>query len=251
MLKKRIIPCLDVRDGRTVKGVRFVDLMDMGDPAELAGRYAREGADELVFLDISATDEIRTTARDWVRQVAAQVDIPFTVGGGITAVDDAHALLQCGADKITVNSAAVRDPGLIDRLAAQFGSQCVVLAVDVRLENGEWMVYISGGKKPAHRDAFSWIREAVDRGAGELLVTSMDHDGTRNGFATGLYRQISSIVDVPVIASGGAGSPEDFVRLFRTTEVDAALAAGIFHEGSVRIGELKNVLIENAIAIRS
>lgn len=251
MLKKRIIPCLDVKNGRTVKGVRFVDLRDMGDPAELAAKYSREGADELVFLDISATDETRATEREWVRQVAAQVDIPFTVGGGIRDIPDAHALLQSGADKVTVNSAAVLDPGLIDRLAARFGSQCVVLAVDVRLENGEWMIYISGGKKPVHRDAFSWIREAVDRGAGELLVTSMDHDGTRNGFATGLYQRITALVNVPVIASGGAGTPDHFISLFRETKVDAALAAGIFHEGSVRIGQLKEVLMKNEIAIRS
>lgn len=251
MLKKRIIPCLDVKNGRTVKGVRFMDLRDMGDPAELAAKYSQEGADELVFLDITATDEIRSTEREWVRQAAAQLDIPFTVGGGIRDIRDAHALLHSGADKVTVNSAAVLDPGLIDRLAAQFGSQCVVLAVDVRQENGSWMIYTSGGKRPAHRDALSWIREAVDRGAGELLVTSMDHDGTRNGFAIDLYQRITALANVPVIASGGAGSPGDFVRLFRETDVDAALAAGIFHEGSVPIRHVKDLLRENLIAIRS
>lgn len=250
MLKKRIIPCLDVLDGRTVKGTRFVELRDMGDPASMALRYAKDGADELVFLDISATPQGRGPVRAWVTDVAGQLNIPFTVGGGIRNVGDASELLQSGADKISVNSAAFRDPEMIGRLASRFGSQCVVIAVDLKREENDWIVYISGGKERTGRKALDWILEAMDRGAGEVLLTSMDHDGTRGGFALELLNKVSDTVGIPVIASGGAGNMDHFRELFQETGVDAALAAGIFHEGKVRIPDLKNELKMAGIPVR-
>lgn len=250
MLTKRIIPCLDVMNGRTVKGVNFIDLRDAGDAVELARLYAEQGADELVFLDITATHEKRSTLTKLVRDVAAAINIPFTVGGGIGSVDDVRAVLMNGADKVSVNSAAVRNPGLITELAMQFGSQCIVLAVDVKFAEGEWTVYLNGGRISAGKNAQEWIKEAVDRGAGEVLLTSMNNDGTKNGFAVELIREISERVKVPVIASGGAGRPEHFSEVFIEGKADAALAAGIFHFGEVSIPELKSYLLSQNIPVR-
>lgn len=250
MLTKRIIPCLDVKDGRTVKGVNFVDLRDAGDAVELASRYAHEGADELVFLDISATHEKRKTLSDLVRNVAASINIPFTVGGGIGSVDDVRAVLMNGADKVSINSAAVRNPQLITELAKEFGSQCIVLAVDVKFAEGEWSVFLNGGRVSSGRNATQWIHEAVDRGAGEILLTSMNNDGTKNGFAVELTCEIAESVSVPVIASGGAGVMEHFSDVFTRGKADAALAASIFHFGEVEIPKLKSYLHTNGIPVR-
>lgn len=250
MLTKRIIPCLDVKDGRTVKGVNFVDLRDAGDAVELGARYAAEGADELVFLDISATHEKRKTLAELVRNVAAAVNIPFTVGGGIASVDDVRSVLLCGADKVSINSAAVRNPQLITDIAREFGSQCVVLAVDVKYEAGEWSVFLNGGRISSGRNAMDWIREGVDRGAGEILLTSMNHDGTKNGFALELTREISESVNVPVIASGGAGELKHFAEVFLEGKADAALAASIFHFGEIEIPVLKDYLTTQGILVR-
>jgi cyclase len=250
VLAKRIIPCLDVKDGRTVKGVNFTGLRDAGDAVELAERYAAEGADELVFLDITATSEKRRTMTELVRKVASRINIPFTVGGGISSVDDVAALLDSGADKISVNTAAFRDPSLIGALAARFGSQCVVLAVDARMENDEWLVYLNGGKTPTTTRAIDWIKTGVERGAGEILLTSMNNDGTKDGFAVGLTRMVSEAVNVPVIASGGAGTIRHFVDVFREGKADAALAASVFHFGEIPIPELKAVLAVENIAVR-
>ena len=251
-LAKRIIPCLDIKDGQTVKGIRFEQLRQAGDPVELAAAYARQGADELVLLDITATHEGRTTFVELVHRVAEVVDIPFTVGGGIGSVRQVEALLQAGADKVSVNSAAVRDPKLIDGLAKAFGSQCVVVAIDARPhDDGQWYVYLNGGRIATDIRAISWAKEAADRGAGEILLTSMAHDGTKGGFALDFTRAVSGLVPMPVIASGGAGSPEHFLDVFTLGAADAALAASIFHFGEIPIPVLKQYLTQHGIPIRN
>lgn len=250
MLAKRIIPCLDVKDGRTVKGVNFVNLKDAGDIVELAARYSSEGADELVFLDITASSDNRSTRLAWVEQVAAAISIPFTVGGGISSEADVEALLKKGADKISINSSALADPGLIDRLAYGFGSQCVVVAIDARQEAGGWQVYSKGGRVRMEKELFSWAEEAAARGAGEILFTSMDNDGTHKGFANEATSEISRRLTIPVIASGGAGTPEDFYRAFTLGKADAALAAGVFHYGQLTIPEVKEYLAAQGIEVR-
>ena len=250
MLKKRIIPCLDIKDGRTVKGVNFVELRDAGDPVELARTYSELGADELVFLDITATHERRKTLSEMVRRVAEQISIPFTVGGGITSVEDASIMLQNGADKIAINSAAVRDPQLIRQLAERFGNQCVVVAIDAKMVGSEWKVFLNGGRLETELELFSWAEEAVKLGAGEILFTSMDHDGTKQGFAVQALKTLSERVNVPIIASGGCGTMAHFVEVFNEAEVDAALAASVFHFGEIEIGELKKELTKNGISTR-
>ena len=250
MLTKRIIPCLDIKDGRTVKGVNFVSLRDAGDPVELAQRYAKEGADELVFLDISASEEKRKTLAKLVRDVAQAIDIPFTVGGGISSVDDVAILLDNGADKVSINSSAVRRPALISELANKFGTQCVVVAIDAKQINTEWIVHLVGGKVPTERRLFEWAAEAVERGAGELLFTSMDHDGTKQGFANAALKQLSETVSVPVIASGGAGNIQHFIDTFAHGNADAALAASVFHFKEIGIPELKATLQNHQIPVR-
>ncbi|MBL6643250.1 MAG: imidazole glycerol phosphate synthase subunit HisF [Flavobacteriaceae bacterium] len=250
MLTKRIIPCLDVKDGRTVKGVNFVDLRDAGDPVALAERYTEEGADELVFLDISATEQKRKTLAALVLKVAAALDIPFTVGGGISSVADAKTLLRNGADKVSINSAAVRRPALINELAEAFGRQCVVVAIDAKKIKDQWRVHLVGGKVPTDIDLFEWAQEAEARGAGELLFTSMDHDGTKNGFANTALSKLSELVNIPIIASGGAGNISHFADSFTLGKADAALAASVFHFGEIAIPTLKSKLKEKNIAIR-
>lgn len=250
MLAKRIIPCLDVKDGRTVKGVNFVQLKDAGDIVELAARYSSEGADELVFLDITASSDNRSTRLAWVEQVAAAISIPFTVGGGISSEMDVEALLKKGADKISINSSALADPGLIDRLAYGFGSQCVVVAIDARQEAEGWQVYSKGGRVRTEKELFSWAEEAASRGAGEILFTSMDNDGTHKGFANEATAEIGRRLTIPVIASGGAGSPEDFFRAFTLGHADAALAAGVFHYGELTIPGVKAYLAGKGIEVR-
>ena len=250
MLTKRIIPCLDIKDGRTVKGINFVNLRDAGDPVELARRYAEQNADELVFLDISATEQKRKTLADLVRKVAQAIDIPFTVGGGISSVDDVAVLLQNGADKVSINSAAVKEPELINKLAAKFGSQCIVVAIDAKQINGKWMVHLVGGKVPTKLDLFEWAKEVASRGAGEILFTSMDHDGTKAGFANKALARISEKVNIPVIASGGGGNTQHFMDAFTHGKADAALAASIFHFGEVSIPNLKKELKNQQITIR-
>ena len=250
MLTKRIIPCLDVKDGRTVKGVNFVSLRDAGDPVELAQRYAQEGADELVFLDISASEEKRKTLAQLVRHVAQAIDIPFTVGGGISSVEDVGVLLDNGADKVSINSAAVRRPELISELAQRFGTQCIVVAIDAKQIEDEWVVHLVGGKVPTERRLFEWATEAVARGAGELLFTSMDHDGTKQGYANAALKKLSETVSVPVIASGGAGEMTHFVDTFVQGNADAALAASVFHFKEIGIPELKTYLNQHQIAVR-
>ena len=250
MLTKRIIPCLDIKDGRTVKGVNFVNLTDAGDPVELATFYAQNGADELVFLDITATVEQRKTLADLVRRIAQHIDIPFTVGGGISTVNDVSLLLNAGADKISVNSSAVKNPGLVDQLAKQFGSQCVVVAIDTRQMDGQPVVHTHGGRTPTGLSTIEWAQEVQQRGAGEILLTSMDHDGTKNGFAKALTGQISHLLSIPVIASGGAGSMAHFADIFRDNDADAALAASIFHFKTVDIGDLKKYLRANGVTVR-
>jgi imidazole glycerol-phosphate synthase subunit HisF len=250
MLTKRIIPCLDIKNGRTVKGVNFVDLKDAGDPVELAKKYAETGADELVFLDISATEERRTTLIDLVRKVAATINIPFTVGGGISSVTDVDVLLRNGADKISINSSAVKNPNLINEIAAKYGSQCVVVAIDTKQINGDWMVHLVGGKVPTKLNLFDWAKEVEQRGAGEILFTSMNNDGTKNGFANEALAKLSEIVNIPIIASGGAGTMEHFVETFINGKADAALAASIFHYQEIEIPELKQFLKNQNIAIR-
>lgn len=249
MLAKRIIPCLDIKDGQTVKGVRFESLRHAGDPVELAAAYARQGADELVFLDITATHEDRKTLISLVERISGVLDIPFTVGGGIRSVEEAGALLQAGADKISINSAAIKRPELVTELARVFGSQCVVLAVDARPEP-EWTVYINGGRISTGINLLEWTKEAVDRGAGEVLFTSMTHDGTKNGFATEMTATLSTALPVPVIASGGAGAPSHFLDVFTHGKADAALAASVFHFGEISIPSLKQYLSANGIPIR-
>lgn len=250
MIKKRLIPCLDVRDGRTVKGIQFEGLRDAGDPVSLAARYAQEGADELVFLDITATNQRRQPLTDLVRDVARVLDIPFTVGGGISTVADVEALLLSGADKVSINSAALARPAFITDLARRFGSQCVVVAVDARLVDQEWQVMTRAGTVPTGRQAVDWCREAANLGAGELLLTSMSHDGTKAGFALELTRAVSDAVPVPVIASGGAGQPSHFTAVFQSGGADAALAASIFHFNETALPALKQYLHAEGIAVR-
>lgn len=250
MLTKRIIPCLDIKDGRTVKGVNFVNLRDAGDPVALAAQYAQEQADELVFLDISATEQKRKTLANLVLRVAEAIDIPFTVGGGISAIEDVAILLKNGADKVSVNSAAVKNPKLIDALAEQFGSQCIVVAIDAKQIEGQWKVHLVGGKEPTDRDLFEWAKEVEQRGAGELLFTSMDHDGTKQGFANEALARLSAETNLPVIASGGAGNISHFSEAFTIGKADAALAASVFHFGEIAIPELKNKLKQQQIAVR-
>lgn len=250
MLTKRIIPCLDIKDGRTVKGINFVNIRDAGDPVELGAAYARQGADELVFLDISATNENRKTLVELVKQIAAHVNIPFTVGGGISSINDVAPLLEAGADKVSINSAAVRNPNLIDDLAKAFGSQFVVLAIDARKVINQWVVHTHGGSKPSDKLLFSWAREGQDRGAGEILFTSMDHDGTKQGFACDPLAKLNNLLHIPVIASGGAGAAHHFLEAFTVGKADAALAASLFHFGELKIPDLKNYLKSNAINIR-
>jgi cyclase len=250
MLTKRIIPCLDIKDGRTVKGTNFISLRDAGDPVELAMRYCEEGADELVFLDITATEEKRKTLSRLVRDIATHINIPFTVGGGINTVNDVSVLLENGADKISVNTSAVRDPELVNLLARQFGSQCIVVAIDINRINDEWMVVTHAGTKPTNLQAVDWAREVVDRGAGEILLTSMENDGTKKGFALDITRQVSTAVHAPVIASGGAGTPAHFAEVFSQANADAALAASIFHFSEIAIPDLKQFLKLHHIPVR-
>ncbi len=251
MLTKRIIPCLDIKDGRTVKGTHFVDLRDAGDPVELGTLYAQQGADELVFLDITATVEKRKTLSELVNRIAHHINIPFTVGGGISSVEDVSVLLQNGADKISVNTSAFKKPSLINDLAKEFGSQCVVLAIDTKKEeDNEWYVYLNGGRTKTDSSCFDWAKQAVDLGAGEILLTSMNHDGTKQGFALDITRTLTAGLPVPVIASGGGGTMQHFVDVFEKTGVDAALAASIFHFKEISIPDLKNYLSRNNITVR-
>lgn len=250
MFAKRIIPCLDVRAGRTVKGVNFENLRDAGDAVELAALYAEQGADELVFLDISATIEQRKTLVELVERVAATIFIPFTVGGGIRSVEDCAALLRAGADKVSINSAAVRDPDLITRIAERYGSQCVVVAIDIKLVENQWYVFVDSGKTQTAWSAVDWAREVERRGAGEILLTSMGHDGTKAGFALEITKEISQAATIPVIASGGAGSMQDFIDVFTLGAADAALAASVFHFGEIYIPDLKKLLSKNGIPVR-
>jgi len=251
MLTKRIIPCLDIKDGRTVKGINFENIRDAGDPVELGALYAREGADELVFLDITATVEKRKTLSELVNRIAHHINIPFTVGGGISSVDDVSVLLQNGADKISVNTSAFKRPELIKELAKEFGSQCVVLAIDTKQEaDGEWYVYLNGGRVKTETACFDWAKQAVDAGAGEILLTSMNHDGTKQGFAIDITRKLSQALPVPVIASGGGGTMPHFKTVFEDGLADAALAASIFHFKEIAIPELKGYLQKEHIAVR-
>lgn len=251
MLTKRIIPCLDIKDGRTVKGINFINIRDAGDPVELGAFYASQGADELVFLDITATNEKRKTLAELVNRIARYVNIPFTVGGGISSVEDVRILLNAGADKISVNTSAFKRPELLNELAKEFGSQCVVLAIDTRFENGDWYVYLNGGRIKTDTRAIDWGKDAVDRGAGEILLTSMNNDGTKNGFALDITQQFSDELPVPVIASGGAGTIDHFVEVFEEAHADAALAASIFHFKEIEIGGLKKCLREKGIVVRA
>lgn len=250
MLAKRIIPCLDIKDGRTVKGVNFVQLRDAGDPVELGTRYSEEGADELVFLDITATHEKRKTLAALARKIARNLKIPFTIGGGIGSVDDVGVLLDAGADKVSINSAAVRRPELISELARDFGSQFVVLAVDAKQVGNEWYVHLNGGRIATEMKLFDWVKEAESRGAGEILFTSMDHDGTKAGFANEATARIAELVQIPVIASGGAGTMEHFAEVFTSGQADAGLAASIFHFGEIPIPQLKSYLQGKRIPVR-
>jgi cyclase len=250
MLKRRIIPCLDIKDGRTVKGVNFINLIDAGDPVELAKVYVKQGADELVFLDITATIENRKALAVLVERIAAEINIPFTVGGGIDTVNDVSILIKAGADKVTVNSSAVRRPELISEIAGQFGSQCIVVAIDTKLIDNEWIVVVDGGRTPTELRTVNWALNVEDLGAGEILLTSMNNDGTKSGFSLDITAQVSRSVNIPVIASGGAGSMEHFSQVFFNTECSAALAASIFHFGEMDIRELKKYLKHQGIAIR-
>lgn len=250
MITKRIIPCLDIKDGRTVKGINFENIKDAGDPVELAIEYAKQGADELVFLDITATNEKRKTLSELVTRIARHINIPFTVGGGISSVEDVSILLNSGADKISVNTSAVKNPQLIKELANQFGSQCVVLAIDTKFENNDWYVYLNGGRVKTDLKTIDWVKQAVALGAGEILLTSMNNDGTKDGFALDITKQISEAVNVPVIASGGAGNMEHFKEIFESGKADAALAASVFHYKEIAIPQLKTYLKENNIEIR-
>jgi imidazole glycerol-phosphate synthase subunit HisF len=250
MLSRRIIPCLDIKDGRTVKGVNFVNIRDAGDPVELASLYAQQGADELVFLDISATDEKRKTFATLVKEIARNINIPFTVGGGINSIADVAPLLEAGADKVSINSAAVRNPELINELSRAFGSQCIVAAIDARKIDAEWIIHTHGGKNPTDKTLYTWATECQERGAGEVLFTSMDHDGTKSGFAIEALARLHELLTVPVIASGGAGNNQHFVDAFVSGKADAALAASIFHFGEIKIPELKQYLVSKNIPVR-
>ncbi|HMG83875.1 MAG TPA: imidazole glycerol phosphate synthase subunit HisF [Ferruginibacter sp.] len=251
MLTKRIIPCLDIKDGRTVKGVNFLDIRDAGDPVELAVLYSQKGADELVFLDITATVEKRKTLVELVKRIAANINIPFTVGGGISSVDDVSVLLQNGADKVSVNTSAYKNPQLLKELSNAFGSQCVVLAIDTKKEeDGEWYVYLNGGRTKTETKTIDWAKQGVALGIGEILLTSMNNDGTKNGFALDITSLLSKELPVPVIASGGAGSMEHFKEVFENGHADAALAASIFHYKEIEIPDLKNYLHQQKINVR-
>ncbi len=250
MLKRRIIPCLDIKDGRTVKGVNFINLRDAGDPVENAREYVRQGADELVFLDITATIENRKALAGLVERIASEINIPFTVGGGINTIEDVRVLINAGADKITINSSAVRNPDLITEIAGQFGSQCVVVAIDTRFADDEWTVFVDGGRTPTGLKTMDWARKVEDLGAGEIMLTSMNSDGTKAGFSTDITALVSSSINIPVIASGGAGSMEHFRDVFFNTACSAALAASIFHFGEIDIRDLKKYLSENNISVR-
>ena len=250
MLTKRIIPCLDIKNGRTVKGINFVSLRDAGDPVELAEIYSKEGADELVFLDITATEEKRKTLLDLVSRVAQKINIPFTVGGGISAVEDVEKLLRAGADKVSINSSAVKNPQLINDLAAKFGSQCIVVAIDAKKVEDQWKVHLVGGKVPTEIDLFEWAKEVEQRGAGEILFTSMNNDGTKEGFANKALKRMSRELNIPIIASGGAGNMQHFVDTFQIGESDAALAASVFHFKEIKINDLKQELLKNNIPVR-
>lgn len=250
MLSKRIIACLDIKNGRTVKGVNFENIRDAGDPVELGALYAQQGADELVFLDISATNEQRKTFASLVRDIARHINIPFTVGGGISSVADVAPLLEAGADKVSVNSSAVRNPELINELSKAFGAQCIVLAIDARKVMNQWIVHTHGGTRPTDKKLFSWAKEGQDRGAGEILFTSMDHDGTKQGFAIEALEKLHTLLDIPVIASGGAGNEGHFMDAFVLGKADAALAASIFHFREIEIPALKNYLRERKIPVR-
>jgi cyclase len=250
MLTKRIIPCLDIKNGRTVKGVNFIGLRDAGDPVELAERYSREGADELVFLDITATKERRKTLVELVEKVARKVNIPFTVGGGISSVQDVNILLRAGTDKVSINSSAVKNPQLINDLSNKFGSQCIVLAVDAKLIRNEWKVFLVGGREETKLNLFDWVQKGVELGAGEILFTSMNNDGTKNGFANEALRRITELVNVPIIASGGAGNMQHFADTFVEGNVDAALAASVFHYKDIEIIDLKKQLKNQGIKVR-
>ncbi len=250
MLTKRIIPCLDIKNGRTVKGVNFVDLKDAGDPVILAKQYAEVGADELVFLDIAATLENRGTTLDMVLKVAEQINIPFTVGGGISSIEHVDALLKCGADKVSINSSAVKRPELINELSNKFGSQCIVVAIDAKQIDNDWMVHLAGGTTPTELNLFDWAKEVEQRGAGEILFTSMNNDGTKAGFANKALAELSQTVNIPIIASGGAGTMQHFVDTFKKGNADAALAASVFHFGEIAIPDLKKALKTNDIEIR-
>lgn len=250
MLTKRIIPCLDIKNGRTVKGVNFINLRDAGDPVELAKIYAKEGADELVFLDITATEEKRKTLLDLVHRVGKAINIPFTVGGGISSVGDVSALLNAGADKVAINSAAVKNPDLINQLSSKFGNQCIVVAIDAKKVNKNWKVHLVGGKVPTDLDLFEWAKEAEERGAGEILFTSMNHDGTKAGFANEALKELSNLLKIPIIASGGAGNMQNFADTFSIGKSDAALAASVFHFGEIPIQDLKIELNKQGISVR-
>lgn len=250
MLAKRIIPCLDIRNGMTVKGINFENVVDVGDPVELGAKYALDGADELVYLDITATHEGRKLFTDLVGRIAEHLNIPFTVGGGINHVSDAEALLSAGADKVSINSSAVRDPELINRISGGFGKQFVVVAIDAQFKDGRWTVFVNGGRIPMDKELFSWAHEAQERGAGEILFTSMNHDGTKDGYACEALRKLSETLTIPVIASGGAGEKEHFVEVFERGQADAALAASIFHYNEIPIPELKFYLKQNNINVR-
>jgi imidazole glycerol-phosphate synthase subunit HisF len=250
MLKRRIIPCLDIKDGRTVKGVNFINLIDAGDPVELAKVYVQQGADELVFLDITATIENRQTLAELVERIAAEINIPFTVGGGINTVEDVAILIKAGADKVTVNSSAVKNPELISDIARQFGSQCVVVAIDTKLVDDEWIVFVNGGRTPTDLNTVEWARKVEELGAGEILLTSMNNDGTKSGFSISITSEVSRSVNIPVIASGGAGTMAHFSEVFFNTDCSAALAASIFHFGEIDIRDLKKYLKSENIAVR-
>jgi len=250
MLAKRIIPCLDIRDGKTVKGIKFENVIDVGDPVELGAKYALDGADELVYLDITATHEGRKLFADLVRRISEHLNIPFTVGGGIDGVEDADVLLSAGADKVSINSSAVRHPELVDRIARGFGQQFVVVAIDAQWKDDRWTVFVNGGRIPTEKELFSWAREVQERGAGEILFTSMNHDGTKNGFACSALRELSQQLSIPLIASGGAGKKEHFVEVFEQGCADAALAASIFHYNEIPVPDLKDYLRKNNITIR-
>ena len=250
MLAKRIIPCLDIKDGQTVKGINFVNIKSVGDPVELGAMYAEQGADELVFLDITATHEGRKTFVELVKRIAREINIPFTVGGGISELKDADALLSAGADKISINSSAVRNPKLIDDLALNFGSQFVVLAIDARGENDHWTVTVNGGRIPTDKELFSWAKEGESRGAGEILFTSMNHDGTKAGFANKQLAKMADMLLIPIIASGGAGNMDHFVDVFTEGKADAGLAASIFHYKEIAIPDLKSYLRSKGIVVR-